>query len=152
MTTIIQQLADALRKAEDRLGVLIECDNESALHGASPDDEAAYLAAKEALAAYDGLPAKECADPDGDAATAERLLGLADQFLEDWQQDDGRDADDGELAERKQEWAQWRPRILACVNACQGIPTELLESLDPGELDAAVNDGARDPSHPMLGR
>lgn len=43
-------------------------------------------------------------------------------------------------------------RIVACVNACAGIPTELLESLELGELDAAVNDGARDPSHPMLGR
>jgi hypothetical protein len=43
-------------------------------------------------------------------------------------------------------------RIVACVNACAGIPTELLESLELGELDAAINDGSRDPSHPMLGR
>ena len=43
-------------------------------------------------------------------------------------------------------------RLLACVRACEGIPTDLLESLEPGELDAAVNDGDRDPSHPMLGR
>lgn len=43
-------------------------------------------------------------------------------------------------------------RLAACWNACLGIPTELLESLDPGELDAAVNDPARDASHPMLGR
>lgn len=43
-------------------------------------------------------------------------------------------------------------RIIACVNACAGIPTELLESLELGELDAAINDGSRDPSHPMLGR
>jgi hypothetical protein len=43
-------------------------------------------------------------------------------------------------------------RMLACMRACEGIDTELLESLDPGELDAAVNDGSRDPSHPMLGR
>ena len=43
-------------------------------------------------------------------------------------------------------------RMLACMRACEGISTELLESVDPGELDAAVNDGHRDPSHPMLGR
>jgi hypothetical protein len=43
-------------------------------------------------------------------------------------------------------------RLAACWNACMGIPTELLESLEPGELDAAVNDPDRDPSHPMLGR
>jgi hypothetical protein len=43
-------------------------------------------------------------------------------------------------------------RMLACMRACEGIDTELLESLDPGELDAAVKDGSRDPSNPMLGR
>lgn len=43
-------------------------------------------------------------------------------------------------------------RVVACVNACAGIPTELLESLELGELDAAVRDPARDPSHPMLSR
>ncbi|NEL74536.1 MAG: hypothetical protein G3W60_21710, partial [Xanthomonas perforans] len=43
-------------------------------------------------------------------------------------------------------------RMLACMRACEGIDTELLESLDPGELDAAMNDGSRDASHPMLSR
>lgn len=43
-------------------------------------------------------------------------------------------------------------RMLACMRACEGIDTELLESLDPGELDAAVNDPHRDASHPMLSR
>ena len=43
-------------------------------------------------------------------------------------------------------------RMLACVRACEGIDTELLEMLDPGELDAAVNDPHRDASHPMLSR
>lgn len=43
-------------------------------------------------------------------------------------------------------------RIVACINACAGIPTELLESLELGELDAAVNDPNRDASHPMLER
>ena len=43
-------------------------------------------------------------------------------------------------------------RLAACWNACLGIPTELLESLEPGELDAAVNDPNRDAAHPMLGR
>jgi hypothetical protein len=43
-------------------------------------------------------------------------------------------------------------RIVACVNACAGIHTELLESLEIGELDAAINDPALEASHPMLGR
>ena len=60
MNDITKQLADALRKAEDRLGVLIECDNESALQGASPDDTAAFLAAKEALEAFDAAQTAGC--------------------------------------------------------------------------------------------
>ncbi len=33
-----------------------------------------------------------------------------------------------------------------------GWTAPTLESLDPGELDAAMNDGSRDASHPMLSR
>lgn len=33
-------------------------------------------------------------------------------------------------------------RIVACVNACAGIPTELLESLQPGQLDVEIHRAA----------
>lgn len=78
---------------------------------------------------------------ENDGATVDRLLGLADQCLEDWREDanDGGDPHDTDLIERETEWEHWRPRIVACVNACQGVA-------DPATLIAAVrrfmHDGA----------
>lgn len=51
----VAELIEALRSAADRLGVLIECDNED--HGdASEDDVAAYKAARAALARAGAAP------------------------------------------------------------------------------------------------
>ena len=44
-------LVSALRGCVERLGVVIESDTDDALHGASPDDVAAYEAGRAALAA-----------------------------------------------------------------------------------------------------
>lgn len=44
-------LVSALRGCVERLGVVIESDTDDALHGASPDDVAAYEAARAALEA-----------------------------------------------------------------------------------------------------
>ena len=70
-----------------------------------------------------------------DGAAVSRILGMADQFIEDWR-DDQRDVGvaDPDLDEREREWAYWRPRIVACVNACAGMSTEQLEELDNGQL------------------
>ena len=43
-------LVSALRDCVERLGVVIESDTDDALHGASPDDVAAYEAGRAALA------------------------------------------------------------------------------------------------------
>ena len=61
-----------------------------------------------------------------DRAAADRILGLADQCIEEWRADaeDGGDPNDEELIEREAEWRYWRPRLIACVEACAGIPTE----------------------------
>lgn len=65
---------------------------------------------------------------ESDEAAVDRVLGIADQFMEDWRKDaqDGGDPKDQDLVEREAEWHYWRPRILACVNACAGIPTVAL--------------------------
>ena len=42
---------------------------------------------------------------------ADRLLGLADQFLEDWEQSEGKD--DPECIERRAEWNAIRPLLVA---------------------------------------
>ena len=47
-------LVSALRDCVERLGVVIESDTDDALHGASPDDVAAYEAGRAALAAAGG--------------------------------------------------------------------------------------------------
>lgn len=55
MTTITEKLAEALRVVNDRLGVVIECDNED--HGgAGEDDVSAYQAARATLAEYEASP------------------------------------------------------------------------------------------------
>ena len=47
-------LVSALRGCVERLGVVIESDTDDALHGASPDDVAAYEAGRAALANVGG--------------------------------------------------------------------------------------------------
>ena len=47
-------LVSALRDCVERLGIVIESDTDDALHGASPDDVAAYEAARAALARVGG--------------------------------------------------------------------------------------------------
>jgi hypothetical protein len=68
--------------------------------------------------------------------TCDRLLGMADQFLEDWRvsaSEDGRE--DADLDEREREWEANRGYILACVNALQGMTLAEIESFGaPGEL------------------
>ena len=55
MTTITEKLAEALRVVNDRLGIVIECDNED--HGgAGEDDVAAYELARTTLAEYEATP------------------------------------------------------------------------------------------------
>lgn len=47
-------LVSALRDCVERLGIVIESDTDDALHGASPDDVAAYEAGRAALAIVGG--------------------------------------------------------------------------------------------------
>ena len=47
-------LVSALRGCVERLGIVIESDTDDALHGASPDDVAAYEAGRAALANVGG--------------------------------------------------------------------------------------------------
>lgn len=49
----VAELVEAAKRAEDRLGVVIECDNEDN-GGASPDDVAAWDALRAALARAQG--------------------------------------------------------------------------------------------------
>lgn len=44
---------------------------------------------------------------------ADRILGLADQFLEDWEQHEGHS--DPECKERRKEWDAMRPWLLNLV-------------------------------------
>lgn len=53
---------------------------------------------------------------------ADRLLGLADQFLEDWEENEGKD--DPECAERRAEWDAIRPLLTAApvlLDACKTL-------------------------------
>lgn len=55
MSALAGRLAEALARVTDRLGVVIECDNDD--HGgASEDDVSAYEAARTALAEYEATP------------------------------------------------------------------------------------------------
>lgn len=91
--TTEKQIADALR--------LVLAHNET------------YVSAeaRKALAAYDRLSYNP-------GMTVDRLLGMADQFIEDWNDDAPHDPT---MLERKGEWDEWRPRIVACVEACVAI-------------------------------
>ena len=100
--TTEKQLADALR--------LVLAHNET------------YVSAeaRKALAAYDRLSYNP-------GMTVDRLLGLADQFLSDWEEYSPKDPT---LLERKAEWDEWRPRIVACVEACVAIAVMEAHSID----------------------
>ena len=64
------------------------------------------------------------------AKAVDRLLGMADQFLDDWESEERDGGDEDELQEaitRFQEWQKWRPIIVAAVEAqCIGnlFPTD----------------------------
>lgn len=76
-------------------------------------------------------------------ADADRLLGLADQFLEDWEQNEGKD--DPECAQRRKEYDAIRrifvaaPAMLAALNfACSVHDTYISEGFEllPDEKEA----------------
>ncbi len=83
--------------------------------------------------------------PETDVQTADRLLGLADQFLDDWRESvEDYSEDDADVSEREAEWKQWRPRILACIDACAGMSTEEIQGLGNGELAACAQNWLRE--------
>ena len=112
-----EQLAKALRELHDATYSMI---------GTSDRFPKASLAAREALREYDRLSYNP-------GMTVDRLLGLADQFLEDWEDDPPKDPT---LLERKAEWDEWRPRIVACVEACVAIA--VLEDTEPHSIDSII--------------
>jgi hypothetical protein len=59
---------------------------------------------------------------------ADRLLGLADQFLGDWEENDGKD--DPECMERRAEWNAIRPLLVAAPSLLSGYQdmAELVEA------------------------
>jgi hypothetical protein len=81
---------------------------------------------------------------------ADRLLGLADQFLQDWEQNEGKD--DPECKERRREWEVIRPLLVAAPKllaaAQKAIHNAAISAGKPGkawdgdfvisELNAAV--------------
>jgi hypothetical protein len=90
-------------------------------------------------------------------ADADRLLGLADQFLEDWEQNEG--AYDPECHERRLEWNAIRPLFLAAPAMLKALdtiaatplwgepiadPERRQEFADHGEYDLA--EGSFEPS------
>lgn len=81
-------------------------------------------------------------------ADADRLLGLADQFLEDWKETDRDDRRDGgadpELVERQTEFAAIRPLFVAAPEMFSALQTLFpsVELLPGGEFRlTAVHDG-----------
>jgi hypothetical protein len=57
---------------------------------------------------------------------AGRLLGLADQFLEDWETDEGKD--DPECRERRSEWDAIRPLLANAPHLLTILQDALLQS------------------------
>lgn len=80
-----------------------------------------------------GAPGEDVESP---GEHADRLLRLADQFLEDWADDDGKDFDSMcECGEHRAEWAIMRPRLLAAYKLAHTIarmtpPAEVEEPAD----------------------
>lgn len=147
--TITQQLADALRAilpfAERDVGELayLACDDDS--EDEAMDANADVERAREALAAYDAQQAvpptcNPIAPGETIGETVDRLLGMADQFLEDWRESvDDDTARDSDLDEREKEWEAVRPLILQRVNAHDTLVSALRTILaDKGS--ASFND------------
>jgi hypothetical protein len=75
----------------------------------------------------------------------DRLLGLADQFLEDWEQNEGKD--DTECVERRAEWNAIRPLLVAAPTLLSGYEdmAEIVEAylVHKDVSDAAFADALR---------
>lgn len=133
MHALSKRLAHALREAYSY-----------ALEGSTPkvDSTRTFVCdlAGEALAEFDAQVSVPHPSRTADGQTVDRLLGLADQFMADWREDvdDCASAHDADLVEREAEWVQWRPRIIACVNAVAGIGTDLLVNGTPEEIARAL--------------
>lgn len=96
--------------------------------------------ASDALADFDTQEALRPITYGADGQVAHNLLGMADQFISDWRKDVDTcgGPDDAELVEREAEWVQWRPRILACVNALAGVDIAVLERGNREEIAAEL--------------
>ena len=82
-----------------------------------------FKCARDALAAYDAQQAQPVSVTTMDV---DRVLGMADQFLEDWRESvDDDTARDSELEEREQEWSVIRALILHRVNAHDALVSAL---------------------------
>lgn len=113
MTTTEQRLADALRECAEYLAAFFE----------EGSDHPAIAAADEALAAYDAQQAQAVSVTTQDV---DRVLGMADQFLEDWRESvDDDTARDSELEEREKEWPVISALILQRVNAHDALVSAL---------------------------
>jgi hypothetical protein len=77
-------------------------------------------------------------------ADADRLLGLADQFMEDWEANEGKD--DPECAERRAEWNAIRPLLVQAPAMLTAIRT-MIERAD--DIISAI-DGATDQFEPEV--
>jgi len=77
-------------------------------------------------------------------ADADRLLGLADQFMEDWEANDGRN--DPECAKRRAEWTAIRPLLVQAPAMLTAIRT-MIDRAD--EIISAI-DGATDQFEPEV--
>jgi hypothetical protein len=77
-------------------------------------------------------------------ADADRLLGLADQFMEDWEGNEGKH--DPECAERRAEWNAIRPLLVQAPAMLTAIRT-IIERAD--DLISAI-DGATDQFEPEV--
>ena len=77
-------------------------------------------------------------------ADADRLLGLADQFMEDWEANEGKD--DQECAARRADWSAVRP-LLVQAPAMLAALQALIERAD--KLISAI-DGATDQFEPEV--
>jgi hypothetical protein len=133
MNALTRRLANALREAYSY-----------ALEGSKPLVESTRSfncdLSREALAEFDTQEAARPLTFETDGQMAHHLLGMADRFMADWREDadDCGGPEDAELVEREAEWAQWRPRIIACVNALSGVDIALLERGNREEIAAEL--------------
>lgn len=131
MKTITDKLADALRELSDARYVLIDALKQSNYADKTPAFHDAFDNARNDLAAYDAQQAVQpTCDPiapgETIGETVDRVLCMADQFLEDWRESvDDDTARDSDLDEREQEWETVRPLILQRVNAHDALVSAL---------------------------